>query len=50
MAVDLKIFDGLERADGASVSTSELAKATGADASLIGTLPVFTVAILVYYF
>jgi hypothetical protein len=49
MAVDLKIFDKLEKADGASVSTLELAKATGADASLIGTLPVFTVAILVYY-
>ena len=49
MAVDLKIFEKLEKADGASVGTSELAKATGADASLIGTLPVFTVAILIYY-
>ena len=49
MAVDLKIFETLEKADGASVGTSELAKATGADASLIGTLPVFTVAILAYY-
>ena len=47
MAIDLKIFDELARVDGASVNTSELAKTTGADASLICTLPDFTVATLV---
>ena len=36
MAVDLKIFDRLGDADGASVDTAELATATGADVALIG--------------
>jgi len=38
LAIDLKIFDKLEEAKGASVGTLELAKSTGADVSLIGTL------------
>lgn len=49
MAVDLEIFDKLEEADGASVGTVELAKAAGADVSLIGTLLVFSFPISVYY-
>ncbi|KAK4692813.1 hypothetical protein P7C71_g4466, partial [Lecanoromycetidae sp. Uapishka_2] len=39
LAIDLKIFDELEKANGASVGTSKLAKATGADASLIAERP-----------